>query len=504
MLSFKSFLKEARRNPHLNPKVPINWHISQHYEDAGAIPGTDIANSFVSFTAVDKLGINPGSRYNTPIGIYAYPSWYILQKTGDYSAMRDLPFAGGQPYANVFSVKGNIINLSTMDDRQLMDLYRSMVDVFAKYAGIKSGGSEWKELADFLEEEVFDAASNISKINNPGGRFWWASMRISEMLMDPDLFYTLGYSVDDKWKAKKKPVSWNKLFREMGVDGCVDMYGDGIIHTSEPVQAVFFSKKPIKDLNRYYNKYSPADVGKAESDGERKRMLAQMSDEEYVKYVEDNVDAFVPLTDQVAKEYGEFPVPVQEKIVELHFQKGSLDGIYYENADMVSDIRPEFVAKMANQYPQHMDILTVISDLKSEMVSDQAISDFASKFSEVSSIGANVAKEFAGELSYRSPDIMARVLSVVDINAKNYGNIIRYFGDLVKKGEFDVVDTLDVARNLVERTADSVEQNVGDRTLTLSRGKVAQKVVTSLIDSSVSSQIVGYVEKELELDYGMG
>lgn len=56
----------------------------------------------------------------------------------------------------------------------------------------------------------------------PGGRFWHVTMRVSQLL---------------GWK--KAVVTWNKMMREMGIDGCVDN-GSGIIHGSEQNQAVFF------------------------------------------------------------------------------------------------------------------------------------------------------------------------------------------------------------------------------------------------------------------------
>ena len=46
-------------------------------------------NLFVSFTTVDKLGINPQSHYDTPLGIYSYPAEFIVDNIGDYTSMKD-------------------------------------------------------------------------------------------------------------------------------------------------------------------------------------------------------------------------------------------------------------------------------------------------------------------------------------------------------------------------------------------------------------------------------
>ena len=62
------------------------------------------------------------------------------------------------------------------------------------------------------------------------------------------------------------PVAWNKLFRELRIDGAIDT-GVGIIHTSEPTQAVFFSINSIANVKRVENKYSPDAVSKGQEVG---------------------------------------------------------------------------------------------------------------------------------------------------------------------------------------------------------------------------------------------
>ena len=85
---------ESRRNPAVNPKVTAYQRLVMRNEK-------DPKNTFVSMTSVDKLGINPRSEYNTPIGVYSYPAQFVLD-TAKIS-MRDLPFAGESPYVNIFT-----------------------------------------------------------------------------------------------------------------------------------------------------------------------------------------------------------------------------------------------------------------------------------------------------------------------------------------------------------------------------------------------------------------
>ena len=57
-------LLEARRNPEKNPHIGA-WDLFFKYKDD--------PNVYISFTTIDKLGINPNSKFNTPNGIYTYP-----------------------------------------------------------------------------------------------------------------------------------------------------------------------------------------------------------------------------------------------------------------------------------------------------------------------------------------------------------------------------------------------------------------------------------------------
>ena len=85
-----------------------------------------------------------------------------------------------------------------------------------------------------------DAANSEAHVKSPGGILWYVSMKVASVLAPI-------------WKTKP-PIAWNKLFRIVSIDGVVDL-GDGIIHRSEPTQAVFFSRTVIGQVSRYYNKF---------------------------------------------------------------------------------------------------------------------------------------------------------------------------------------------------------------------------------------------------------
>ena len=231
-------LFEVRSNASLNPKVSINSVIRREYEKAEQL-SIGIKNSFVSFTRIEKLGINPMSRFNTPLGIYCYPSEYVLSETstnnGDVLSMSSLPFAGGSPYCNIFSVGGNMLRIDNMDSAMYWEYIEGIKNVLeSSYSDVSGVIGEFERIIN----NSYDRAL-FKKLD--GGRFWYILMKLSEFIGNV--------------RGTKSPIIWNKLFRDIGVDGVVDM-GIGIIHSAEPTQAVFFRLGVINNIKRIDNKYS--------------------------------------------------------------------------------------------------------------------------------------------------------------------------------------------------------------------------------------------------------
>jgi hypothetical protein len=243
-------LIEVRKNPEQNPKVSVNSYILDRLKTTNdSVGGTP--NLFVSFTSIDKLGINPTSQYKTPIGIYSYPADYVRTQVGPYNQMDRLPFAGNSEFANIFKVKGNIIDLKNMADTEIIPYFTAISNLWAK-----ESGRPWKQAVDDIEELINDSMRNSNFAGYAGGRLWYVTMMASINFFGP------------KWKLDV-PVAWNKLFRAIGIDGAVDL-GVGIIHTAEPAQAVFFSITPIIDQQRVKNSYSPERITSRQEYGAEK------------------------------------------------------------------------------------------------------------------------------------------------------------------------------------------------------------------------------------------
>lgn len=238
-------LLESRKNPEVNPKISVNQHVANRVNLANSsIAG--VKNVFVSFTRLEKLGINPSSKFKgTPLGIYAYPAEYVVKKAGLTKQLKSptLPFAGDAPFANIFSVAGNVLNLAKVSSSDV-DKYLSKIQkVLITHTTLKKS-----QIAYDLEDIVSQSEYEIENASSAGARFWYITKLVSEQLLAPAL-------------STSTEVAWNKLFRLLNVAGVVDT-GLGIIEPREPTQAVFFSSSVITQLERVDNKYSPGYIDK--------------------------------------------------------------------------------------------------------------------------------------------------------------------------------------------------------------------------------------------------
>jgi hypothetical protein len=104
---------------------------------------------FGSFTKIPKLGINPSTRYRTPVGVYAYPVDYILDKVKGDIFNVPFPSEGRVPYVHIFSVSGldRTLNFNMNDTVKINEFWAEAPD-------------------DFESEEYNDVKDLVLKINN--------------------------------------------------------------------------------------------------------------------------------------------------------------------------------------------------------------------------------------------------------------------------------------------------------------------------------------------------
>ena len=236
-------LTEARRNPEVNKKEHALIAIKKEL-DATTDTIAGHKNLFVTGTELNKIGINPSSRYETPNGIYCYPAEWLIDYELNYNDQyRDLDTVEVGPYTsnfmNLIKLKGNIVNLA---DGQRCKEYFNKILKFAESKNISDKFNQ--KLLSVLDHvlEYDDHELYVNNFNNandfistgaetdPGALFYHAAHALSEFL----------------YPNAKSNDAWAHTFRALGVDGLIDDEL-GVIYATEAekTQAVVFSKTAI-------------------------------------------------------------------------------------------------------------------------------------------------------------------------------------------------------------------------------------------------------------------
>jgi hypothetical protein len=303
-------LYELRSHPEQNKSLSA-WDLVDKYKDDPDV--------FISFTELNKIGINPQSRYNTPLGIYTYPlkefveRYIVKQKKPAIWRTFNLgyfaPFGGGNNYVNFIRLNGKggkfiedmyrdygsndydrdmdklrklywsrfqvsdadvkeVVNNfwvffvehnHNLDTSTMLELLRnsfypiqipvSTIEEFVKVELYNALKDEDKNTLEKLLKENFKKYSSINTIindatkeakeKNPVISMWNVTRELAKALIE-----------DEKYAN----TMWNKILRSLGYSGFADRSGRGIIHPSEPMQAMFLSTQAFDVIERVDNK----------------------------------------------------------------------------------------------------------------------------------------------------------------------------------------------------------------------------------------------------------
>ena len=271
-MRLSEIISEARRNPLANTRehptdammryahradVFVSFthdvgSVGHGLSSVGNVDGSHAGNSGLGAKGTfqnargSKIGINPRSMWETPVGIYAYPIDYVLQHGAEFGTRR--------AYAYVVQAvdMGRILDLSTYSKNDLANDLKKLERI---------------ALDNGVTESSFDFMTDVCRRYPSGKQIWMLTKTLAGRIAgdkneNPD-------DPDAPLKNAKATAQWNKLFRSIGYVGVVDR-GHSIIHENEPTQAVFFSKAAIRELEAIYmrdtkdeprRKYEPEDDG---------------------------------------------------------------------------------------------------------------------------------------------------------------------------------------------------------------------------------------------------
>lgn len=247
---------EARSKPGMNPKVSAYEQLLKYKDDP---------TIFISFTVINKAGLNPRSSYNTPNGIYTYPlaKTWEMYNVDEHRNFSRYPFANNNPYIQILKATKPeaILDVDQYTEEQYQhDLKKIM------------------ELYPYDEKKIIRAIGN-AHVNTPAGKIWAATRKATlnfeddhdndyDSIDDDEDFVAPEFEPDDSdsiynTKSVNEAIpgkvgnasanQWSTLLRKLGYGLIIDL-GHSIIHSSEPCQAVFLGTKYFKHLGVALNR----------------------------------------------------------------------------------------------------------------------------------------------------------------------------------------------------------------------------------------------------------
>lgn len=211
-------LGEARRNPEKNPKVPAIDALKKYKDDP---------SYFITFTSIEKVGLNPKTPYSTPVGLYAY-------KLDDvFDDLRDKNYLFGKDrfFVNVLKLNTNkVMDLENYDSKESdLNKLKSLYE--------KKFQSSFDDLLKDFESNLKDMLYPI----NTDGKYVYGLIN-----------YISNKVEGSSGPTKKSMIYFNTLLRRIGYDVLIDR--TGTVHLLQPSQAIFLVPSSYTFIERVINK----------------------------------------------------------------------------------------------------------------------------------------------------------------------------------------------------------------------------------------------------------
>lgn len=196
-----------------------------------SVPKNELARYAVTMTEMPKVGVNPSSKYNTPIGIYFYPAEYYLKKV----VRGRLPFQHYAPYIQI--LKFTTDQILYLGEITAADYERDVkkIQSLKLLSGLSPGDQN-------VIEKFRQESAKKARVRKPGGQLWYITWKLSDLL-------------EQKYHKASHTI-WNWLLRQLGYKVVIDR-GSKIVHSSEPTQGLILDSvgsyqwvKTIRNKNK--------------------------------------------------------------------------------------------------------------------------------------------------------------------------------------------------------------------------------------------------------------
>ena len=216
-------------------------NIEDHPQRESIIAALNDPNYLVHFSDINKVGINPGTQYNTPAGIYG---WHWTDNILDRASKNTL-FGSKRKFAHLMKVKDGAKVLWLGDDEktgQLPDIAEAADIFFNEYPDLGEkteyyfphDGQSWALQEPFIDwiQDKYPKFAKTSYRKHGGGS---QTENLYDFVMAVSRLYADEILKDDT----KRTILANKMLRLLGFDAVIDTRGEGIIHGNEPQQGFF-------------------------------------------------------------------------------------------------------------------------------------------------------------------------------------------------------------------------------------------------------------------------
>ena len=261
-------LLEARSNPEVNRKiasidelqqyagqenvfVSFTTDVGEHsHEQAGrGITGKMLTRPGRNYSGA-KLGINPTSGFETPVGVYFYPVDYVIQFSKSKGGKRiTAPFTGSAEWQFLWVVKIDCPEDQILDCRH----YTAKQSVAIE----DQMASACKEHGMALPAE---RAKSTAKRQDQLAIDWNLTRLVAEQIAQSRSRDPVKTAVI----ASSSAILWNKLLRRCGFLMIRDD-GTGTIHSNEPTQTLVLDPRLIKPISLLRNDINPDVITNASS-----------------------------------------------------------------------------------------------------------------------------------------------------------------------------------------------------------------------------------------------
>ena len=259
----------------IDQMIDEELRIRQHPNKDMIISAIGDPNFLVTFSDVNKVGINPKTKFNTPAGIYG---WHFTQNTID-GAKKNKLFASGRDYGHLMKIKDGAKVLWLGDDGKtgavpsreevnsaIAKKYPAFIkDTFPVYEmpdTSKPMGSGAPPIVLMAHEKDSDRVSfrtpqewledpkHVETLSKVSQREYGGSTE-SEKLYD---YIQAAAKALENATDKKITIISNGILRALGYDAVIDGDGRGIIHKAEKEQGFFTHRGALDHVATMLNK----------------------------------------------------------------------------------------------------------------------------------------------------------------------------------------------------------------------------------------------------------